>query len=446
GSDYTSASGSLSFGAGDTTRSITVNISDDSVAEGNEGFTVGLSNIVDATSAAETISDNSGAGTITDNDSAGLTISATSLSTSETGTTASFTVKLSSQPTADVTVTLTGLDSTEGSLDKTTLTFTPANWNSTQTLIVTGLPDNLDDGDVNYELQLQTSGADDKYSGANSRKQTLQITNTDKDEAPSLSIADVQAREDSGTVQLTITRGGATGGTTRVNFASIDATALATGDFTAISGAVSFAPGETSKSLSVRLTNDDLAEPDEVFLVRLSEATDDSGVRAQLGKDQATVSVADDEAPAALTIGGATVNEQDGTARLVVTRSGALGGETTVRYATAAGTASAEADYEATSGTLVFAAGETSKDIRVPIVDDKLLETRETFDVTLSAATDTGLRPVVLNEASAVVAIVDDEIPLSISIANVEFNEGDGSAQLQVTRSGDLSGTTTLHY
>ena len=54
---------------------------------------------------------------------AGLNVSGASLTTSETGTSSTFTVTLDSQPTANVTVTLSGLDGTEGGLDRGTLTF-----------------------------------------------------------------------------------------------------------------------------------------------------------------------------------------------------------------------------------------------------------------------------------------------------------------------------------
>ncbi len=59
----------------------------------------------------------------------------------------------------------------------------------------------------------------------------------------------------------------------------------------------------------------------------------------------------------------------------------------TVDYATADGTAKAGADYTATSGTLTFAAGETSKTVNVPIIDDSHDEGEETFTLRLSNAT-----------------------------------------------------------
>ena len=65
-----------------------------------------------------------------------------------------------------------------------------------------------------------------------------------------------------------------------------------------------------------------------------------------------------------------SVNETDGSLTLTVTRNGNVSGSATVHYATSDGTATAPADYTATSGDLSFVANETSKTIQVPIIED----------------------------------------------------------------------------
>src|SRR5258706_472932 len=80
--------------------------------------------------------------TNTDNDTAGITVSPTSgLTTTEGGGTATFTVVLTSQPTANVTVGLSSSNFTEGTLAPASVTFTPGNWNAAQTVTVTGADD-----------------------------------------------------------------------------------------------------------------------------------------------------------------------------------------------------------------------------------------------------------------------------------------------------------------
>ena len=79
------------------------------------------------------------------------------LVTTEAGGTATFTVVLDTEPTADVTIGLSSSDRTEGTVAPASLTFTPANWNLAQTVTVTGADDAVVDGDVPYSIV--TAGA-----------------------------------------------------------------------------------------------------------------------------------------------------------------------------------------------------------------------------------------------------------------------------------------------
>jgi hypothetical protein len=86
---------------------------------------------------------------------------------------------------------------------------------------------------------------------------------------------------------------------------------------------------------------------------------------------------------------------------VVVTRTGSTSGTATVSYATSdsatgncsnkTGFASSKCDYEASFGALVFAGGETSKTISIPIIDDSYAEGNETFNISLSSPTNASL-------------------------------------------------------
>jgi len=91
----------------------------------------------------------------TDDDTNGVTIAQTgttdgsgNLLTTEAGSTSTFTVVLDAEPTDTVTVSITGLDATENSLSTDTLTFTTTNWNTAQTVTITGVDDSIVDGDI----------------------------------------------------------------------------------------------------------------------------------------------------------------------------------------------------------------------------------------------------------------------------------------------------------
>src|SRR5439155_23619758 len=74
------------------------------------------------------------------------------LITTETGGTATFTVMLDTQPSADVSIGLTSSDLTEGTVAPASLTFTAANWNTAQTVTVTGVDDAIVDGPIAYTI------------------------------------------------------------------------------------------------------------------------------------------------------------------------------------------------------------------------------------------------------------------------------------------------------
>ena len=121
-----------------------------------------------------------GTGTDTggETETAGFTVSSISGNTTEAGGTATFTVKLSSQPTANVTIGVSSSDTGEGTVSPSSLTFTSSNWNANQTVTVTGVNDSLDDGNQSYTVVLAAaSSSDSGYSGLNPND--VSVTNTD---------------------------------------------------------------------------------------------------------------------------------------------------------------------------------------------------------------------------------------------------------------------------
>jgi len=173
--------------------------------------------------------------------------------------------------------------------------------------------------------------------------------------------------------------------TVSVNYATADGSASAGSDYGAVSGRLSFAPGETSKTIAVPVYGDRLPEPNETFFVNLSGAQ-----RAKIADGQGVVTIAEDEPR--LSIGdaaGTAVYTLDGTTGTTLTFTVSLAvaydQAVTVDYATADGTATAGVDYVATSGTLTFAPGETTKTITVQVLgDDAGIDER--FYVNLSGA------------------------------------------------------------
>ncbi|MGL5060072.1 MAG: calcium-binding protein, partial [Microcoleus sp.] len=102
------------------------------------------------------------------------------LVTTETGGTDKFTIKLESQPTADVKIDLRSSNDAEGVVSPKTVTFNSTNWNQTQTITVTGVDDRISDGNKNYTIFTYSAISTDRdYSGLNAADVT--VTNLDND-------------------------------------------------------------------------------------------------------------------------------------------------------------------------------------------------------------------------------------------------------------------------
>ncbi|MBX9789207.1 MAG: cellulase family glycosylhydrolase [Pirellulales bacterium] len=245
------------------------------------------------------------------------------------------------------------------------------------------------------------------------------------------------------TAVFTVTLSQASAQTVSVQYATANGTATAGSDYSAISGTLTFAPGETTKTIAVPVTRDLVAEATETFALQLSVPTG-----ATLARTNATATIQDDDTttppptPSA-SIGNVFVNEGNGgttTARFTVTLSAAASGPVTVNYATANGAATAGSDYTAKSGTLTFAAGETSKTIDVLVTGDTVVETNETFVVNLTSASGATIAT-----AQATGTIVNDDQPPPLpvlSIGNATFTEGN-SGTVNVTFTVTLSQAST---
>jgi serralysin len=168
-----------------------------------------------------------------------------------------------------------------------------------------------------------------------------------------------------------------------VDFATADGTAKAASDYEAAVGTVTFAPNETTKTITININGDPTVEFDEDFVVNLSNAL---GATIAVAQGQGTITNDD---IATLSISDATVAEGNaGTTVLTfaVTLSGTADVPISVDFSTANGTATtSDNDYAAASGTLSWAAGATSPAmISVTINGDTNVEPDETLFVNLT--------------------------------------------------------------
>jgi hypothetical protein len=190
--------------------------------------------------------------------------------------------------------------------------------------------------------------------------------------------------EEDGEIVISITRSGGSFGNATVRLTTQPQSAVPGQDYVAVERTVSFGPGDIIKTTTVPLIQDAFFEGMENFIVKLSNPTggatvspfditlanilqrDPNVIRVQ-SDDIGVTEPASGEVMAVFTV---TMDDHDG--------------DRTLDYTTEDGTALAGSDYTATSGSLVFATGETTKTISVPVKADGILENPETFSLVLS--------------------------------------------------------------
>ncbi len=185
---------------------------------------------------------------------------------------------------------------------------------------------------------------------------------------------------------VTVERVGGTGGAVTVRYGTRNGTAVAGQDYQSISGTLSFGPGEVHKTFTVTILQDTVYEPDETFVLELSNPT---GGATLDDPAQATVTIRDDDVAPFGSLrfrsNTYTVAEDAGVATITVERVNGSSGQVGVQYKTLSlgSTAEAGKDYQETQGTLTFQDGETLKSFTVPILDDKSMEPDETVRLLL---------------------------------------------------------------
>lgn len=281
---------------------------------------------------------------------------------------------------------------------------------------------------------------------------TAQLSIADNDSAPgtlAFAAASYSVAEAAGSVVVSVTRTGGSYGAASVAYTTANSSATAGNDYTATSGTLTWASGDTaSKTIRIPILNDTLAEPSEVIQVRLSAPTG-----ATLGSVVTTsITIIDDDTvnaagSLAFLSTVASVAENAGSATIVVRRSGGSVGAVTVAYASSNGSATAGSDYTAVSGTLSWGAGDVSnKSFTVPITDDSAAESSETLFLTLSNATGGAT----LGSAKTLTLTIadNDSSPgvFALTATSYSVSEGAGAVKIAISRSGGATGSASISY
>jgi len=191
------------------------------------------------------------------------------ISTTESGGEATFTVRLSMPPTDDVSFTLSSNDLTEGTVSPTSLTFTQTDWMTPQVVTVTGVNDALTDGNVAYIIDTNAAtSADAGYDTLD--PPNIDVVNVDNNVPQTITITNSgDAVEKTGSSAFTLSRNGEITADLPVYY-SLSGTATAGTDYQSLSGIAIIPAGSVSTTVTVQPINDSFDELDETIVVTVT--------------------------------------------------------------------------------------------------------------------------------------------------------------------------------
>ena len=404
---------------------------------------------------------------VTDSDTRNVVLSPTSLTVKERDDTGvSYTVKLSTQPSDTVTVTIGGHSGTDLSIsgatlsNSNTLTFSTSNWNTAQTVTVKA----GHDGNSDDESETLTHTA----SGGDYANLTKDLPVTVTDDAPATvtvsfgSAAYTVAESDDSdttnvtenTVEVTVTLSADPERTVVIPISKTNQGGATTADYTGVPQNVTFDSGDTSKSFTFTAAHDTVDDDSES--VKLSfGASLPAGVSAGT-TDEATVSITDDDVPSVtVSFGSAvytvaesddsdTTNVTENTVEVTVTLSADPERTVVIPIEKTNQGGATTADYSGVPQNVTFDSGETSKSFTFTAAHDTVDDDGESVKLSFGASLPAGVSAGTTDEAT--VSITDDDDPqVTVAFGQSTYSAAEGSTvTVKVTLSADPERTVVI--
>ena len=440
GEDYTALSGQTVAIPAGTSQTVEIAITEDMLLEDNEMFTVTLA----PTAGTNTLIGTEDTATVTIVDTSmppppvvQFSPNSVALSVDENDGPATLTLEITGGTApASVDVT-TGAGSATAGTDYAPLTaFTvaiPAG--TTQTFNVAILNDAVIEEDETFAVAIVPTPGSGTVIGEESVATVTIVDTTDPPPTPivefSSASTSITVNENgvSPTLVLELTSGSAPAS---VNVTTVNGSASAPGDFTAVSQTVTFPAGSTTQSLVIPILTDTIVEPTETFTVTLSEVTE--GNTAVGINDMATITIIDTTPPPSPIVQFASAStlitvDENGTSPTLNLEIISGAAPASIDVTTVNGSASAPGDFAAISQTITIPAGSAGESFVVSILTDTLIESNETFSVELSPTP--GSNTVIGPNETSTITIIDTTPPPP---PTVQF--ADGSASITVNENG----------
>ncbi|MEM7161618.1 MAG: Calx-beta domain-containing protein [Bacteroidota bacterium] len=347
-----------------------------------------------------------------------------------------FTVSLSTIYCQDITINYNtnGLLATDPNdfTGVTTGTLTIPAGDSTGTISIAIIDDNIDEGTEDFELNLTSSTL-----GSFTDNQGIG-TIDDNDNAPQISISDVSVLENAGTVDVTISLSNPSAVDIDLDVSTLDVEAVDPFDYDEITTTTeTIAAGATSLTITLTINDDLLDEIDETFEVNLSNP-----VNATITDGKAIVTILDDDGAPTLFIVDETYNEGDGSVTFTVGLSSPSGQTVLFDFGQTGITATQGLDYSIFNGTNVsILPGNTTRTISFSIIDDVCNEFDETFEINLTNPVNA-----TISDGLGEYTILDNDPTPEVCVSDASFDESAGTVLVEFTLSSYSCLPVTVNY
>ena len=359
--------------------------------------------------------------TIANDDSSGVRVSHTSLTVRE-GERRFYTVGLTSEPTADVVVTVDVPANAGFTVNPGSLTFTPRSWGR-RYVFVEGTHDNDGDDEPAMLITHEISSADTVYRDLSAAGVAVTIRDDD-DPLVEVSFGEPSYTVDEGgTVEVTVTLSVDPERPVTIPVTATDQDGASAADYSGVPTNVTFASGETEKAVTFTATQDTDNDDGESVKLGFGNLPD----RVMSGTtSEATVTITDDDVPEVkVSFGSAAYSAAEGrTVDVTVTLDADPEGEVVIPIKVTEQDGASSADYSNVPLGITFNAGETQKSFAFAATQDDIDDDGEsvklTFGSTLPAGVSEG------SVAETIISITDDDTAgVTISETSLDIEEGD---------------------
>ncbi len=414
--DWSGVPAAVTFEAGTTEAAFALAATDDDIDDDGESVEVAFGLLPDRVSADPAAATATVA--IDDDDDRGVELSETRLAVAE-GEVGSYTVRLRSQPTGAVTVTVTGHAGTDVAPDPESLHYTPQNWDAPQTVQVAAGQD--DDSDDDTATLAHTAAGGD-YTGADPAEVAVTVADDDHPRVQVGFAPGARSAAEGAAAELRVVLDRDPQRSLRIPLAATGLGGATPDDWSGVPAAVTFEAGATEAAFALTATNDDIDDDGESVEVAFGPLPERVG--ADPAAATATVAIVDDDHPrVAVSFAKAAHSVDEGDGVVVEVTLSAVPERTVVIPITATGQNGAAAgDWSVAPASVTFASGDTSKAFTVAADDDAVDDDGESVLLGFGALPE---RVSAGTTAAAEVSIVDDDTAaVAASVSSLSVAEG----------------------